>query len=81
MAKAASRINRVVSTTCTHVLFDGDDLVTAITAQDDKEYFRKRAFQELERAQAGGHPAAVASHYGMATYYLDRASADTVRLR
>ncbi len=55
--------------------------MTALTAQDDKEYFRKRALQELDQAQAGGHPAAVASHYGMATYYLDRASADPVRLK
>jgi hypothetical protein len=59
----------------------GDGFVTGLTAQDDKEYFRKRAFQELEQAQAGGHPAAVASHYGMATYYLDRASADRARLK
>jgi hypothetical protein len=55
--------------------------VTALTAQDDKEYFRKRALQELEQAQAVGHPAAVASHYGMATYYLDRAAGDRALLK
>lgn len=47
---------------------------------NDKEYFRTRALQELERVQAGGHPAAVRSHYELATYYLDQA-ADRPTLR
>lgn len=47
----------------------------------DREYFMTRAAQELERAQAGGHPAVVRSHYDMATHYLRQASADRPLLR
>jgi hypothetical protein len=51
------------------------------TARNDQEYFRTRAIQELERVQAGGHPAAVRSHYDMATHYLRGASADRPLLK
>ncbi len=76
-------VDRIIQLSQEHapVPYPGDDFVTGFTAQDDREYFRRRAVQELERAQAGGHPAVVASHYGMATQYLDRVSADPVRLR
>ena len=59
----------------------GDSLVDHLTGRDDKEYFRTRAMQELERVQAGGHPAAVRSHYDMATHYLRGASADRPLLK
>ncbi len=49
-------------------------MVSRSMDQDDKEYFRNRAMQELERVHAGGHPAAVRSHYEMATHYLDQAA-------
>jgi hypothetical protein len=52
----------------------GDRVVSRSMDQDDKEYFRNRAMQELERVHAGGHPAAVRSHYEMATHYLDQAA-------
>jgi hypothetical protein len=59
----------------------GDCIVSRSTDLTDKEYFRSRAVQELDRVQAGGHPAAVRSHYDMATHYLDLASADRARLK
>jgi hypothetical protein len=51
------------------------------TARNEKEYFRTRAMQELERAQASSHPAAMRSHSDLAGYYLTRASADGSILR
>jgi hypothetical protein len=52
----------------------GDTIVNHSMAQDDKEYFRTRAMQELERAQAADHPAAILSHSTLAGFYLSRAS-------
>ncbi|TFI57069.1 hypothetical protein E2493_17095 [Sphingomonas parva] len=39
---------------------------------EDRRYFLRRAEDELERAQAAGHPEVVRSHYVMAERYLDR---------
>ena len=54
----------------------GDGVVDQLATRNDREYFQARAMQEFERAQAAGHPAAVRSHYDMATHYLGRASAE-----
>jgi hypothetical protein len=42
------------------------------TKLDDERYFEMRAEQEIERAQAAEHPAAVRAHAELAGYYLDR---------
>lgn len=40
--------------------------------EDDKEYFYKRAENELEMAQRTENAAAVKAHYTLASYYLDK---------
>jgi len=37
----------------------------------DLSYFEKRAQEEMNRAQAAEHPAAVQAHRELASYYLD----------
>lgn len=59
----------------------GDMIVNHRTAREDREYFRTRALQELDLAQAAGHPAAVRSHSDLAGIYLSRASAEGSGLR
>jgi hypothetical protein len=39
---------------------------------DDKDYFYKRAENELEMAQRTAVPEAVKAHYTLAGYYLDK---------
>lgn len=41
------------------------------TVEDDKEYFYKRAENELEMAQRAEIPAVVRAHYMLASHYLD----------
>lgn len=45
--------------------------VTLLARQQDVDYFRDRAEQEIEHAQVADHPAAVRAHYELAGYYLD----------
>lgn len=40
--------------------------------EDDRAYFSRRAEEEISRAQASGHEAAVSAHYRLAGFYLDR---------
>lgn len=40
--------------------------------EDDKDYFYKRAENELEMAQRTAVPEAVKAHYTLAGYYLDK---------
>lgn len=48
--------------------------------EDDKEYFYKRAENELEMAQRTESPAALKAHYTLAGYYLDKVYSDDVAL-
>ncbi|WP_199192682.1 hypothetical protein [Allosphingosinicella deserti] len=41
-------------------------------SEDDQAYFSRRAEEEISRAQASHHEAAVSAHYRLAGYYLDR---------
>ena len=43
----------------------------ALARREDVRYFQDRAEQEIMRAQAAEHPAAVQAHYLLAGYYLD----------
>lgn len=38
----------------------------------ERDYFYRRAEQELEQAQRSDNPAAMRAHYMLAGYYLDR---------
>ena len=40
-------------------------------AQDDLEYYERRAEQEIELAQRAGHVGAVRAHYELASAYLE----------
>lgn len=40
-------------------------------SDDDRDYFQKRAEQEVDFARQANHPGAVASHYRMAEIYLE----------
>jgi|GEM_PF-4688212 len=42
-----------------------------LVRREDVQYFHERAEQEIGRAQAARHPAAVQAHYLLAGYYLD----------
>jgi hypothetical protein len=44
--------------------------------EDDKDYFYKRAENELEMAQRTEVPEAVKAHYTLAGYYLDKVYSD-----
>ena len=44
--------------------------------EEDKEYFYKRAENELEMAQRTEVPEAVKAHYTLAGYYLDKVYTD-----
>lgn len=39
--------------------------------KQERDYFRRRAEQEVELARQAVHPAAVAAHYTIANAYLD----------
>ena len=45
--------------------------MASVSRQDEKNYYRLRAEQEIKLAQSAEHPAAVRAHYGLAGYYLD----------
>lgn len=38
---------------------------------DEKDYYERRAEQEIEAAQHSSHPEACRAHYLLAGYYLD----------
>jgi hypothetical protein len=52
-----------------------------MTDNDDKDYFRLRAEDEIARAQQAVHPDAVRSHYLLAGFYLDRAHRENAQAR
>ena len=41
-------------------------------ARDDESYYRRRAEEEIERAQQSNDPNVVRSHYLLAELYLDQ---------
>jgi len=54
-----------------HFARDGGDELKTLMRQEDVRYFQQRAEQEIVRAQAADHPAAVQAHYALANHYLD----------
>ena len=41
-------------------------------SDDDRSYYRRRAEEEIARAQASTNERAVSAHYHLAGFYLDR---------
>ena len=48
-------------------------------ASEDREYYERRAEQEIELAQRSGHAGAVSAHYRLASAYLDLIHGDSPR--
>lgn len=46
-------------------------------AQQELEYYERRAEAEIELAQKASHQAAVQAHYELASFYLDRVHGDS----
>jgi hypothetical protein len=48
-------------------------------SQDERDYWEKRAEEQIALAQQARHKAVVRAHYELATHYLDRIHGDNPR--
>ncbi|HEY0113911.1 MAG TPA: hypothetical protein VGB59_12295 [Allosphingosinicella sp.] len=48
-------------------------------SHEERDYYERRAAEEIERAQAADHSRAVQAHYELASAYLDRVHGEEPR--